>query len=422
MSSVTSNPESSGQNAPLAGSDVSQSDVSPAKDSNDTLRIISMIGVIACGFFQVFTLADGDVLCLAAVGSLLAWFFLARHIAPLYLLFIGDMVFRLAKIASFRSSAFRDLRTEEFLFHMFDSITFVGIMALGFIYYELVPTRLSADWQSEKQENKRWHLFEPFSGLAVRLPIAVACALLVYFMSGQIQSPIEPRLLAARFAQAYLVVLTMLAVFLLLRTLLELWSWRKLKPDHASFYVSNQISLELLHELDQIRKPGWSRIDHASAAGGMFLLQWIIAMIMSLMLIVNARLSGNAFMWPAVAALFVFLTSAYNAIRAARSNISAEQHIITVVGFLVVTVVGFQSFSMPLWPWRMLYHAWWCFNAVVIIRLCYLWLLDEHYARKNGWENARPFSWIRMLLVLAEGALAAYFLFAVSIEILRVIQ
>lgn len=390
------------------------------REPHDTVRIITMVGAIVCAFIQMFSLAAGDMFFLGAVGALLFWFFYTNRITPLYILFVGILVFRLGMIANYRDSAFRDLSADDFLFHLVDNVSFVCLTAFGFLYFELAPERL-ASWKGRLESGKSgWYRLEPFSGLLVRMPIAVTLALLTYFLSGQIQSPIDRRILAPRFAQTYLVVLILFLGYLLFRTLIGIWSWRTLTAEQARFYLRNQVGQEMGQELDELKKPAWSRIDHASAVGGMFLLQWIAAAILAVILITTSRFTGNSSMWPAVAALFVFLTAVYNAIRAARSDIvAADQHVIAFAGFVVASAVGFLTLSeLPIWPWRMLYLGWLCFNGLILIRMVYLWLLDEEFARRNGWETARPFSLVRTSAIVSEGVFASGILYIVGSEIL----
>ena len=222
------------------------------------------------------------------------------------------------------------------------------------------------------------------------------------------------------WAQGYLTILFLFVMVIILRTVFEIWSWRNLTPGQAKFYVRNQIGTEIRDELDLLQKPAWSRIDHASAVGGMFLVQWMVAAILAIVFIVAGRFNSGYFMWPAVAAIFVFLTSLYNAIRTTRSNITSEHHLITMVSFLVILVVGFQSLRIPEWPWGMLYMTWWCFNALIIIRMSYLWLIDESYARRNNWETAKPFSLFWSAIFAAEGLFAAFVLYIVFQEMLAI--
>lgn len=390
-------------------------------DPNQTIRMIAMIGVIVCAGMQAVTTQLGGEFVLVAVAGLVAWFLLANHITPVYLLFFGNLLLRLATISNWPRTAYRDGNPGDFLSNLFDSVTFVGLMAFAFIYYELAPKRLDPGWEERSdQPKKKWHMFEPYSGLLVRLPIAVTLAMIVYFLSQQLRSPIDPRILKEQFAQTYLLCCILFAAYLLVKTILDIWAWRKLSPGQALFFVKSQQSLEARDELDLVQKPAWSRMDHASAVGGMFFLQWLASGILAAIMVFNARISGSElFMWPAVAALFVFLTGLYNALRTARSNVSAENHVIALVSFIVVLVIGLQSLQLADWPWKILYYSWWCFNAAIIIRMSYLWLLDESFARKNNWERAKPFSIVRFLIVLLEGLFGLFILYIVSVEMIN---
>ncbi|MEC9092211.1 MAG: hypothetical protein VX438_05860, partial [Planctomycetota bacterium] len=384
--------------------------------SSDTVRMIAMIGVIGCGGIQAFCLAGGDDLVLFAIIALLTWFFWAKQLLPIYLFFLGNLLIRLALLANNSLFVFRDFGFTDFLFHLFDSVTFVGLMACAFIYFELLPQRLPNGFKGVNLKNndapEHWYSFEPYGGMLVRFPVAVAIALLIYFLSQQIRSPINPLILKVQFAQGYLLFCVLFLLFLLAKTCLDVWACRKATPEEAQFYLQGQIGLELGEELDAIQKPAWSRLDHPSALGGMFCIQMIFSGVVAAIMMSNTRASELDFMG-GVAALFVFLTAMYNSYRTARNDVSSENHVIALVGFIVVLFVGIQGNGFSDWRWELLYFGWWGVNALVVIRMSYLWLVDEHFARKYNWETAKPFSRVRFLVFLTEGILGLVTLYFV---------
>ncbi|MEE2642194.1 MAG: hypothetical protein VX768_16310 [Planctomycetota bacterium] len=401
-------------NQPASETSRSQREGGSERDANQTVPMAAMVGAIACGGIQALTLGGGDLFFLLAIASLLAWFLLTRQILPVYLLFVGGMI---ARIVILFGGRFFGFGAGDFLMQLLDSVTFVGLMACSFIFYELSPQRLEGGRSRGSVGKKSWHMFEPFSGLVVRLPIATAMAILVYFLAQQIPSPIDPVILQVKFAQAYLLCCILFLVYLLVRTGFDTWSWLRLSPRQARFFIRGQEAFEMREELDAVCKPGWSRVDHASAAGGMFLLQTLLALPFSASMFFLAWNTRGGFMWPVVAGMFVFLTSLYNTIKLSRGDVTGDKHLVSLVAFVVVSVVGMRSLGAADWSWKMIYCCWWALHAIIIIRLSYLWLMDESIARQRKWDSAKPFSLVRFLVILGEGLFGLFVLLLVLSEL-----
>lgn len=387
--------------------------VDTERDPNQTVRVIAVVGLILCTFFQVVSLGEGDPFLLLAAGALLAWNILAGHVIPLYILFVGDLLLRMRLVSITGGAAFRDYSPEDFLLHLFDSLSLVALMAFGFILHELQPKRLLDPRVRFEGDQKPWHLLEPFGGLLTRLPLAVAGAVVVYFFSQQIRSPISPYILKIEYAQTYLTALVLFVLYLLCRTLMDIWSWKNLTSAQAAFYIDNQTIAETRNEADVLCKPGWSRIDFPSAVGGMFLVQMISAAIATIAILIAARSGVQSLGWMAVSTVFVFLTSTYNTIRTSRHDVSPEIYVNTIAGFAVVVFVGFGSNAISVEAWQLFSLGWIGFNATVVVRLSYLGLLDDHVARKANWNNAKPFSWARIAYHVLLGLIGVFMILLV---------
>lgn len=381
---------------------IRSTDPAMRNSENDSVRLVTLIGFLICAGVQVNSIGTVNNIVLLTMIVLLAWFAAYRHMIPFYLFFILDLAIR-GQSAMFQLRYSNVRWDDNFIMGLLEGTSLVGFVAFGLIYFELDPKRVNGDDQTSSPKS-RWQVFDPFGGFLLRIPIALMLSLILYFYAQQINSQIDSRILKTQFVQGYFLCWILFLAFLLAKTLIEFRSWRNMSGEEARFFLYRQSGDELRDELVLQNKPAWSRDDHASSVGGMFFFQTIFAAVMTCAMIALARSSrwgGLQYMWPAVSSVFVFLTSAYNARTTAKTSVSSENHVICFVALVVVSCVGLYL-RIPPWPWGVIFLSWCGSQALIVMRLGYLWMLDEHFSRKNNWERAMPFSWWRTGLNLIE--------------------
>lgn len=386
-----------------------------AADDRQIARRVVLLSIVGCGLLQLMSIGIETLIIFAVIG-LMAWFLLLQHLFPLLLFFTGNLLLRLVMSSNRNMSYFRDQSLFDFIGHLMDSVSFVAMVGLAFVYFEMDAKRLHPQGKFFVENRRMWHVFRPFGSLAILLPMGTVLAVVAYFFSQQIYSPFSRGILYPEFAQAYLFVMAIFLLFLMARTLLDIRDWRGLSIDESHFYLQQQVGVQAGEELDEQGRGGWAEHDHASAASLMFFVQCMASALLAIVMVSlsrSRRFGGGEYMWPAVAGVFVFLTAAYNARRTSKADVISENHIITFVGFIVVCIVGTFSLQFPPWPWGVVYLGWTALNAMVIIRLSYLWMQDESQARINHWDRAMPFSWLRVVILIIEGLCGATVLLVV---------
>jgi len=396
----------------------------PERTELSTSRMFAMIGFIGCNAIQAMAIGH-DGLILVAMIVLVGWYLLLPSMFPLCVIFIGNLFIRLAMYNNRFMQYFLDRTPGDFILPLIDSVSLVALMAFSFSYFELNPKRLHPKGKDYIENRRMWHVFEPFQSLFISLPLALMMAVGAYFVADRIPSPIQPGILRVHYVQTYLLVWFLFVMVVLARIFFDYREWRSSTSDESKFYLYRQLSCSLDKELDLIGRNGWSQNDHASAAGGMFFIQCLLATVVTLILLAVSRsreFGSSLFMWPLIAGAFVVLTSFFNARKSASGDVTTENHVISFVGFFVVCIGGVfatNQASFPAWPWGVVYSIWTAINGLILIRLSYLWIHDESFARQNQWERALPFSWIRFLFILLEGTCGFIAVFVVSRELYR---
>lgn len=387
----------------------SGSHAQPERTELGASRMFAMIGFIGCNAIQAMSIGIDGLILIAMIG-LIAWFLLLPAMFPLSALFVGNLLVRLAMYNNRFMQYFVDRSPADFVLHLVDSVSLVAMMAFAFAYFELNPKRLHPKGKDYIANRRMWHIFEPFQSMFISLPLAIMFAVVAYYVFNQIPSPINPGILRVHYVQTYLLIWCLFIMVVLARVFFDVREWRISTSDESKFYLNQQLNKSLDSELDLIGKNGWSRNDHSSAAGGMFFVQCLLATVVTLTLLTASRnrlyYTSSIFMWPLIAGAFVVLTSFFNARRTASGDVSTENHAISFVAFFVVCIVGVfatNQNSFPAWPWGVIYSVWTAVNGLILVRLSYLWIHDENCARRNGWERAIPFSWLRLFFILFEG-------------------